>query len=168
MNHLPDEVLQQLADAQLAGEALAQAEGHLEGCPHCRGVLAEYREIFGGLEALPLPPPPPRFTAQVMARVDARERERSRQRRQAAAMLGGSALLALTCFLLAGNGAWARQLTNLSTTALQLGRLGHVVGGALLPVLEAWRLPLLAIAAAVCLPTLMALHRSLAPRAQAV
>ncbi|MBS2031678.1 MAG: hypothetical protein JST54_27525 [Deltaproteobacteria bacterium] len=166
MNHLSDELLQQLAEDLIEGEALVQAEAHAAECPACRSQLAEYCELFGGLESLPVPPPPPRFTSAVMGQIANREAALARQRKVAISVLASSAALAFFCFALAGNGAWARQLTMVFSSVLQLGRFSHVIWDGVLPVLQAWRLPLLAAAAAVCIPTLIALQRSTAPRAQ--
>ena len=166
MNHLSDEVLQELAEDLLQGEALTKAEAHAAECEACRSQLAEYRELFGGLESLPVPPPPVRFTSAVMVQIANREAALSRQRKIALSVLGTSAVLAFFCFALAGNGAWARQLTLMFSSVLQLGRFSHVMWDGVMPVLQAWRLPLLAAAAAVCIPTLIALQRSTAPRAQ--
>jgi len=166
MSHLSDETLQAFADHMLEGEARTRAAQHAADCPRCQAQLAEYRALFEGLEELPVPPPPPRFTAQVMSRVAEREAENARQRMLAMVTLGASAALAFGCFALAGNAAWARHLTAAGSNVLQLAELGRAMFHALAPVLAALRLQLVALAAAVCIPTLLVLHRSLAPRGQ--
>jgi len=168
MSHLSDETLQALADHTLQGEARIGPSQHAAGCARCQAQLAEYRALFEGLADLSVPPPPPRFTAQVMSRVAEREAENARQRRLALVTLGASAALAFGCFALAGNAAWARHLTLASSNMLQLAELGRAMFHALAPVLAALRLQLVALAAAVCIPTLLVLHRSLAPRGQAL
>lgn len=164
MNHLSDETLQRLADALLEGAEKAQAEAHCQACSGCAALLQEYRELCGGLEAIPVPPPPPRFTHQVMAAVEAREAALARQRKVALGTLVGSGALAALCFAIAGGGAWARQLSAFTTRSLQLGHVLHLVLDAARPVLLAWGLPLVLCAAVLCIPTLLALHRSVVPR----
>jgi len=157
--HLPDDSLQALADGLDVPGA-----GHAQTCEACAATVAEYRALFGGLAALPVQTPPPQFTAQVMTRVDAFARQRAHQRTLAAATLGCSAALALGLFALAGGGAWARWLSQTSAALVGLMELGQALGAALAPVLQAWRLPLLAGLTALCLPTVAALYRSLSAR----
>ena len=167
MNHLSDDTLQALVDGALDAEARATSEAHLASCPACTALNAEYASLFGDLAQLQVPALPPRFAAAVMAQVDVRERILARQRAVAACTLVGSALVGAACFVLAGNGAWARQLSELLAGALQLTRLGQVLLTAVQPALRAFWMPLFVAAAGLCLPTLLALYRSILPRAQA-
>jgi anti-sigma factor RsiW len=162
--HLPDELLQRYVDGLLSSEELTQAEAHLRECADCTALATEYREIFGGLAALPQPPPPPRFTEAVMAKVAAREREVARERQVAAATFAGSLTLAVLCFLAAGNHAWAHELSAWSAHVVELGRSLHVLADALTPLLLAVRVPLVAACALLCLPLLLVLYRSLPER----
>src|SRR5689334_1991910 len=116
--HLSDEILQQLADGLLQGAPLAAAEVHLLECGACAALCDEYASLFEGLESMPVPPPPARFTAQVMARVEARERDLAHERRVAFATLAGSAVIATGCFAAAGDSALAHQLSSWLQTAL--------------------------------------------------
>jgi anti-sigma factor RsiW len=167
VNHLSDATLQALVDGALDAAAQTSATDHLAGCATCSSLHAEYASLFGDLAQLEVPTLPPRFAAAVMARVDVRERLLARQRAIAAFTLVGSALVGAGCFLLAGNGAWARQLSELFASALQVTRLGQVLLTAVQPALRAFWMPLFAAAAGLCLPTLLALYRSILPRAQA-
>lgn len=162
MNHLSDEALQALAD----GNEVPDAE-HVACCAKCQALLAEYRALFSGLEKLEVAPPPPRFTAQVMARVEAREAQLAHQRRLAFLTFAAGALVAFGCFALAGGGIWARQLSALGSSAFTLARLGQVLVDVLRPVLGAFHLQLTAIAAVASIATLLTLHRTLVPRGQA-
>lgn len=166
MSHLSDDTLQALADGALDAAARPEALAHLAACAPCSALHAEYRALFGDLAQLEVPPLPPRFAATVMAGVEVRARAQARQQALAACTLLGSALLGAACFVLAGNGAWARQLSEILTHALQLTRLGEVLASALQPALRAFWLPLVAATTGLCVPTLLALYRTLVPRPQ--
>lgn len=164
MNHLSDETLQLLADDCLEGQARSEAEAHCAACAQCEALRTEYRELCCDLEGLACPPPPARFTASVMAAVEAREAALARQRKVAFGTLAGSGALAFLCFVVAGGGAWARQLSAITNRTLQLTHVLHVVLEAAQPVLLAWRLPLILAVSLICIPTLLALHRTVMPR----
>lgn len=157
--HLGDDALQALAD----GLEVAGAD-HVQTCAACAATVAEYRALFGGLEALPMEAPPPRFTAQVMARVDAFAHRRAHQRTLAAATLACSAVLAAGFFALAGDGAWAIQISRASSSLVALVQLAQALAATLAPVLRTCRVPLLAGLTALCVPAVAALYRSLSVR----
>jgi anti-sigma factor RsiW len=167
MSHLSDETLQAFADEALEGPLRAQAAEHLESCAQCKAHLSDYRALFAGLEKLPAPPPPPHFTDSVMARIAAQNAALVGQRRLALATFAAATLVALGCFALAGKGAMAHQFVAAGSGALDFVWVGRALIEAIAPVLAAFRLELAALAAAVCIPTLLALHRSFGPRTQA-
>lgn len=162
--HLSDERVQRYVDELLSPTEREQAEAHLGACPACTRLAQEYREIFGGLAALPQPAPPPRFTQAVMTRVSAHRRDVALQRLVATATFATSLAAAVLCFVGAGNHIWAHEMSAWSSALIGVGRSSHVVVDVLGSVFAAVRLPLIMACAAVGVPLLLVLYRSLPER----
>jgi anti-sigma factor RsiW len=162
--HLPDELLQRYVDDALSPAELEQTKSHLGECPACTLLAQEYRDLFGKLARLPVPPPPPRFTQAVMARVSAHRRDVARQRLVATATFATSLAAALLCFAGAGSHIWAHEVSAWSAQAIEAGRLLHVAFDVLGSLVAAVRLPLIVASAGLGVPLLLVLYRSLPER----
>jgi anti-sigma factor RsiW len=160
--HLTDAQAQRLLDGALDPTRDADVEHHAASCDGCRALVDSYRALAAALEDLDpvaAAPLPEGFTADVMARIDARERLVARERRLAVAILGGALAAAVAVFAVAGSGAWA------PTVARWVDGLGEAarairIGSSFVPTLvSALRVPILVAAAAVAAPLLLALSR---------
>lgn len=148
-NHLDDSALQGLADGTLRGPEGLAGHAHCDSCAECGEALAVYASLSTRLSALRDPPVPADFTASVLAAIDVREAQLSARRQTWLAALPAAAVAMLAVIgwaLSAGLGAHVDRLVS----GVTVGR--HVLA-ALVPVIEAARLPLglsaLAISAAI-------------------
>jgi hypothetical protein len=112
------ELIDELALDVLPGDERAEALGHLEGCPACRGHLEALSEPADELLfACPLLEPPPGFEDRVLARLGA---DRPRRRRDRPARLTMVAAVAAALVIVAAVAAMA---------VMGAGRAGVTAGG---------------------------------------
>jgi anti-sigma factor RsiW len=167
--HLDDEQAQRLVDGSLARDEALALERHAAACAECRASVETYRMLAGALDALDVPEVPADFTAGVLSRIDARERAAARERRWAVGIVATMLAATVAVFAAAGPGAWAPAL---SSAAEALGGAARAfrIGGSFVPaVVGALRFQIVAAAALLALPLVIALARLVpAPRAEIV
>ena len=67
--HLPEEMLEAIAEGALPPGDRSEAVAHVEACSRCATEIEAYRSLFAGLSALPRFAPSAAFSDAVMSRV---------------------------------------------------------------------------------------------------
>ena len=157
MNHLDDSALQGLADGTLRGPAGFAAHEHCDACAGCSVALAAYSALATRLSALRDPEVPDGFTASVLAAVDLREAQLAQRRHTWFAALPAAAL---ALFAIVGWMLSAAPAAHVDRMVEGVTVLRHVFG-ALVPVVDAVRLPIGLAAFALSSAILLVLLRTL-------
>jgi anti-sigma factor RsiW len=160
--HLTDAQAQRLLDGVLDAARDADVERHAATCADCQALVESYRALaaaLGEMDPLAAAPLPDGFTADVMARIDARERLVARERRLALAILGGTLASAVAIFAVAGAGAWAPTVARWVDGIGEAARALRVGSGFVPTLVSALRIHILVAATAVAAPLLLALSR---------
>lgn len=82
-------LIQKYHDGELDAAEMAEYENHIESCPSCMGLDAEFASVFGALDEIPLAEPSPGFDMGVMARVDVARYRKSAFSRAGAVVRSG-------------------------------------------------------------------------------
>ncbi len=157
--HLDDAQAQMLVDGTLARDEALALERHATHCAECRATVETYRMLAGALDVLEVPEVSADFTQGVVSRVEAHERALARERRWAAGIVATVLAATVAVFAAAGADAWAPAI---STAADALGGAARAfrVGGSFVPALvAALRFEIVAGAAVLALPLVLALSR---------
>jgi len=160
--HLTDAQAQRLLDGAIDPARDADVQRHAATCASCQALVESYRALAAALEDLDpaaAAPLPEGFTAEVMARIDARERMVARERRLALAILGGALAAAAAIFAVAGAGAWAPTVARWVDGLGEAARALRIGSGFVPTLVSAFRVQILVAAAIAAAPILLALSR---------
>ena len=159
LGHLDDSRLQSLADGTLRGPEGFAAREHCDGCVECMATLGMYSTLSTKLSALRDPLVPPDFTALVLAAVDVRSTQLAQRRHTWLAAIPAAAI---ALFAIVG---WALSAAPAAHVDQFIGSatVSRHVFSALVPVLDAARLPLGLGAFALTFFLLLLLSRALRP-----
>ncbi len=167
--HLDDEQAQRLVDGALARDEALALERHAAECAECGASVEAYRMLAGALGALDVPELPPDFTDAVLSRVESHERAATRERRWAVGIVATMLCATAALFAAAGPSAWAPALSSAAETLGDAARAFRIGGSFVPAVIGALRFQIVAAAALLALPLVIALARLVpAPRAEIV
>ena len=155
--HLSEEQIQGLADATLRGPEGLAAREHCDACGECAAELSMYGALVQRLSTLEDPVLPPDFTSSVIVAVKQREHVLL-QRRQT--VLAAIPAAAVAIFAVLGWILSAAPAVHVDRF-LELWTVGRHVVSAIVPVLEAARLPIALGAFLFCAAVLFVLARAL-------
>jgi anti-sigma factor RsiW len=155
--HLTEEQIQGLADGTLRGPEGLVARDHVDECSECAAELEMYGALVHRLATLEDPALPPDFTTNVLQAVERREHALTQLRHtsQAAILAAAVGVFAILGWALsAAPGAHVDGF-------LEAWTVGRHIVGAIVPVLEAARLPIALGAFVFCAAVLFVLVRTL-------
>ena len=157
--HLTEEQIQGLADGTLRGPEGLAAREHADSCEECGAELAMYATLVQRLATLQDPALPADFTSGVLEAVDHRE-QALRQRRHTVLAAIPAAVVGIFAIL-----GWALSAAPSAhvNALLEVWTVGRHVVSAVVPVLEAARLPIGVGAFLFSAAILLVLLRTLRP-----
>lgn len=155
--HLSEEQIQGLADGTLRGPEGLEAREHVDACTECAAELSMYGALVQRLQTLQDPALPPDFTSNVLVAVEKREHHLLQRRHTLLAAIPAAAvgMIAILGWVLsAAPSVHVDQL-------LEVWTVGRHVMSAIIPVVEAARLPIALGAFVFCAAILLLLARAL-------
>jgi anti-sigma factor RsiW len=155
--HLSEEQIQGLADGTLRGPEGLDAREHADACDECSAELAMYGALVQRLTTLQDPVLPADFTSNVLVAVEKREHSLAQRRHTWLAAIPAAAV---GLFAILGWVLSAAPSVHLDRI-LEVWTVGRHVASAIVPVLEAARLPIALGAFAFCAMVLLVLLRAL-------
>jgi anti-sigma factor RsiW len=155
--HLSEEQIQGLADGTLRGPEGLAAREHADSCDECCAELAMYGALVQRLATLEDPALPPDFTSNVLVAVEKRENVLTQRRHT---LLAAIPAAAVGIFAVLGWVLSAAPSVHVDRL-LELWTVGRHVVSAMVPVLEAARLPIALGAFVFCAAVLFVLARAL-------
>jgi len=155
--HLSEEQIQGLADGTLRGPEGLAAREHADVCTECTAELAMYGALVQRLATLEDPALPPDFTSTVLVAVEKREHVLLQRRHT---LLAAIPAAAVGIFAILGWALSAAPSVHVDQF-LEVWTVGRHVVSAIIPVLEAARLPIALGAFAFCAAVLFILSRAL-------
>lgn len=155
--HLSEEQIQGLADGTLRGPEGLAASDHVDVCAECAAELSMYAALVQRLMTLSDPAPPPDFTSDVLLAVEKREHVLLQRRHT---LLAAIPAAAVGIFAILGWALSAAPSVHVDRF-LEIWTVGRHVVSAVIPVLEAARLPIALGAFAFCAAVIFLLARAL-------
>jgi anti-sigma factor RsiW len=155
--HLSEEQIQGLADGTLRGPEGLAAREHVDACDECAAELSMYGALVQRLATMEDPALPTDFTSNVLVAVEKREHVLL-QRRQT--LLAAIPAAAVGVFAVLGWILSAAPSVHVDRF-LEIWTVGRHVVSAIVPVLEAARLPIALGAFVFCAAVLFVLSRAL-------
>ncbi|HYZ89407.1 MAG TPA: hypothetical protein VE620_08950 [Myxococcales bacterium] len=155
--HLSEEQIQGLADGTLRGPEGLAARDHADACDECSAELAMYGALVQRLTTLQDPVLPADFTSNVLVAVEKREHSLAQRRHT---LLAAIPAAAVGLFAVLGWVLSAAPSVHLDRI-LEVWTVGRHVASAIVPVLEAARLPIALGAFVFCAAVLFVLARAL-------
>jgi anti-sigma factor RsiW len=155
--HLSEEQIQGLADGTLRGPEGFEAREHADSCAECSAELAMYGALVQRLTTLQDPAVPPDFTSDVLVAVQKREHALVQRRHT---LLAAIPAAAVGIFAVLGWALSAAPSVHVDQL-LEAWTVGRHVVSAIIPVVDAARLPIALGAFAFCAAVLFVLARAL-------
>jgi anti-sigma factor RsiW len=155
--HLTEEQIQGLADGTLRGPEGLLAHEHVDACVECAAELEMYGALVQRLASLEDPVLPPDFTSNVLQAVERREHSLAQRRHTLLAAIPAAAVGIFAILGWALSAAPGAHVDGL----LEAWTVGRHVIAAMVPVLEAARLPIALGAFVFCAAILFVLARTL-------
>lgn len=161
--HLSEQQIQGLADGTLRGPEGLEAREHVEACAECTAELSMYGALVQRLATLQDPALPDDFTSHVLVAVEKREHVLKQRRHTVLAAIPAAAVGVIAILGWVLSVAPSVHVDQL----LEVWTVGRHVVSAIVPVLEAARLPIALGALVFSAAILLVLARALriSPRA---